>query len=534
MAAAVSHGALGPLREELPAGVSLGSWLLLAGLSSAAVMDAINSTVLSIARAQMMGSSHATPDEVAWVNMAYFIAKLTTFPVAVWLAMRVGLRRALLGATSLLLVAALACGMTTDLGRLIAWRAAQGAGGAVLLVAAQTLLFEIFPGRQQGVVQAVFALAIIMMPVTIAPALQGWATDTLSWSWIFLLSLPFGAIGLLSLLLPVRERPRRAGRLDWPGATLLGIAMACLVFVLQEGSRYDWFEEPKVVYLSIGGVVALTLFVAWETCVQKRGALIDFGVLRNEHFTFGFIVSFVAGCALFGSAFIIPAFALSVIDLGPTHAGLLQLPGAAVLGLGLLTVGSLIQFGKVPPMAFIPLGILCFMTAMWMLSDLTVESGAPDMTAPLLLRGLGLSFLFIPLTIVTLCDLRGQLIAHGVALFNVGRQVGGLVGIACLSTYLDHQAALNRSILASYLAPGNPALAERQDMVTALLTARGYNPADAASAAIAVIQKTLQAQVAVLSFSEAFLALALLFVVAAPILVSIKVGQSIFGGRGRH
>src|SRR3546814_8263281 len=76
-----------------------------------------------------------------------------------------------------------------------------------------------------------------MMPVTIAPALQGWATDTLSWSWIFLLSLPFGVVGLLSLLLPVRERPRRAHRLDWAGATLLGIAMVCLVFVLQERSE---------------------------------------------------------------------------------------------------------------------------------------------------------------------------------------------------------------------------------------------------------------------------------------------------------
>src|SRR3546814_13079388 len=95
--------------------------------------------------------------------------------------------------------------------------------------------------------------------------------------------------------------------------------------------------------------------------IEKRGALIDFGVLRDAHFAFGFIVSFVAGGALFGSAYIIPAFALSVIDLGPTHAGLLQLPGAAVLGFGLLSVGSLIQFGKVPPMAFIPLGILCFM-----------------------------------------------------------------------------------------------------------------------------------------------------------------------------
>jgi DHA2 family multidrug resistance protein len=310
MDAAASHDASTPARKEAPDGRVIRPWLLLAGLSSAAVMDAINGTALSIARAQMMGSSHATPDEFAWINIAYVVAKLTMFPIAVWLAARVGLRRTLLGATSLLLVGALSCGMTTDLGQLVACRAAQGAGGAVLLVAAQTLLFQIFPGHQQGVVQAVFALAVVMMPMTIAPALQGWVTDTLSWSWIFLLTLPFGAIGLLSLLLPVDERPRRAGRLDWPGVVLLGIAMGCLVFVLQEGSRYDWLEEPKVTHLAIGGVATLALFIVWEIHVQGRDPLIDFSVLRNQHFTFGFIVSFVAGCALFGSAFIIPAFEL--------------------------------------------------------------------------------------------------------------------------------------------------------------------------------------------------------------------------------
>ena len=534
MDAVAPHGASTFVREEAPAGVVVRPWLLLAGLSSAAVMDAINGTVLSIARAQMMGSSHATPDEIAWINIAYLAAKLTMFPVAVCLATRVGLRRALLGATLLLLMSSLACGMTTDLGQLVACRVAQGAGGAVLLVAAQTLLFQIFPGRQQGVVQAVFALAVVMMPMTVAPALQGWTTDALSWSWIFLLTLPFGAIAMLSLLLPVDEEPRRPGRLDWPGAALLGVAMGCLVFVLQEGSRYDWFEEPKITHLSIGGVAALALFVAWQIRVQGRGALIDFSVFRNQHFTFGFIVSFVAGFALFGSAFIIPAFALSVIDLGPTHAGLLLLPSGAALALGLLTVGSLIQFRKAPPLKFIPIGILCFMTAMWMLSDLTVESGVPDMTPPLLLRGLGLAFLFVPLTIITLSDLGGKLVAHGVALFNFGRQMGGLVGIAWLSTYLDHQAALNRGVLASYLASGNAALAERQDMVAELLTARGYNPAEAASAAIAVIQKALQAQVSVLSFSEAFLALALLFVIAVPILLSVKLTQTVCGGHGRH
>src|SRR3546814_9185011 len=105
-------------------------------------------------------------------------------------------------------------------------------------------------------------------------------------------------------------------------------------------------------------MVGRSLFVAWEIRIQKRGELIDFGVLRDAHFAFGFIVSFVAGGALFGSAYIIHAFALSVIDLGPTHTGLLQLPGAAVLGLGLLSVGSLIQFGKVPTMRYNQLGLL--------------------------------------------------------------------------------------------------------------------------------------------------------------------------------
>lgn len=534
MAAAASGRAAVVERAEAVGGVSLRAWLLLAGISSAALMDAINSTVLSIARAQMMGSSHATPDEIAWLNIAYFIAKLTMFPVAVWLLARMGRRRVLLGATSLLLASALGCALTTDLGPLIAWRAAQGAGGAVLLVAGQTLLFELFPRRQQGMVQAAFALAIVMMPTTIAPALQGWTTDALSWSWIFLFSLPFGAIGMLALLVHVDEPKRHAGRFDWPGAALLAIAMACLLFVTQEGSRYDWFEEPKIVHLTIGGAVALALFVAWEIRAGRRAALIDFGVLRDAHFTFGFVVSFVAGCALFGSAFIIPAFALSVIDLGPMHAGLLLLPGGVTLGLGLLAVGGLIQFGKVPPMLFIPAGILCFMTAMWMLSGLTVESGAPDMTLPLLLRGLGLSLLFIPLTMVTLADLGGRLLAHGVALFNLGRQLGGLIGIAGLATYLDHQAAQGRFVLAAYLAPGNPELAERQDMIAAALVARGFSPAEAASAAMAVIRSAFQAQVNVLSFSEGFLALALLFVAAVPVLLSIKLAQTISAGHGRH
>lgn len=308
---------------------------------------------------------------------------------------------------------------------------------------------------------------------------------------MFILNLPIGALGLRAILGGIDAVPdeRRPARFDAVELALLAVAMACLVFVLQEGSRYDWFEEAGIVHLSVVGTAALLLFIGWEVHGQGRGALIDFAVFRDERFTFGFLVSFVAGFALFGSAFVIPAFALQVLSLTPTHAGLLLLPSGALVGLGLLTAGSLIQLKGVAPFKLIPIGILCFMIAMWMLLHSTVESGAPDMTLALLLRGLGLGVLFVSLTMVALAGLKGP---------------------------------LNRSVLSLNLTSGNPWLAKRQAAAAKFLASHAYNPDEAMGAAVALIQGQVQQQVAVLSFNEVFLAVTLLFVVAVPVLITAK------------
>ena len=341
---------------------------------------------------------------------------------------RFGARRPLLWSVCLLIGASAAAGLTASLGLLVAWRAAQGTLGAVLLVAGQAALFAMFPPKRQGLVQAAFALSIVMVPTAAAPALQGWITDTLSWPWVFILNLPVGALGLLVILGGIDAVPdeRRPARFDAMGLALLAAAIACLVFLLQEGSRYDWFEDAGIIHLSVVGTAALLLFIGWEVRAQGRGALIDVAVFRDERFTLGFLVSFVAGFALFGSAFVIPAFALQVLSLTPTHAGLLLLPS------------------------------------------------------------------------------------------------GALVGIAFLLTYLDDQIALNRGVLAINLTPSNPRLAERQAAAAEYLASRGYNPDEAVGAAVALTQGQVQQQVAVLSFNEAFLAVALLFVVAVLVLITAK------------
>ena len=521
-----------PVIRELPSYPAGSSgfrlWLYLGLLAIAALTDAVNSTILVVAREHLMGSTHSTPDEIAWVNMAYLSAKLTAFPVSAWLTTRFSAKALLSVAISGLLVSSFACAGTHDLGLMIFWRVVQGVSGALLLVVGQTVLFETFPSAAQGSVQAIFAFSTVMAPTTLSPILQGWAVDNHSWSWVFLANIPLCLVGYMAVLaspLPSRER-KTLGTFDWLGTVLLAVAMTAIVFVLQEGNRHNWFDEPEISEVTAIGLLSLAAFAVWQVFGQRRGALIDLAVFGDQHFAFGLLVSLVAGFALFGSAFIIPAFAMNVLRLSPTYAGMLVMPSGATVCIGLLLAGILIQIKGLAPVKPIPFGILCFMTAMWSLSGSTSTSGLPDMMPAMLLRGFGLGLLFVSLTLVTLGNLRGPSVAHGVGLFNFGRQMGGQIGIAFLSTYLDRLAALNRSMLSGNIAAGNHLLAERQQAISTLLADRGHRVDEASAAAAAVIQKSLQSQVATLSFNECFLAIALLFVFAAPFLIVIKIALS--------
>jgi DHA2 family multidrug resistance protein len=173
--------------------------------------------------------------------------------------------------------------------------------------------------------------------------------------------------------------------------------------------------------------------------------------LRHEEFAFGFVVSFVPGFALFGSPFLIPAFTLQVLQFTARDVGPVLLPGALTVGLELLTSGFVIQLLRAPPVLIVPFGIGIFMSAMRLLSGFSAESGYLDLLPTLVLRGFGRDLLFIAITMICLGDLTGAEIPHGVGLFNLGRQMGGLIGVAFLTTFLEHHMALSRTALSAIL-----------------------------------------------------------------------------------
>lgn len=501
------------------------SILLVAGVVLAALTEAIAGTVLSLGRGDIIGDTAATPDEFAWLDVGYITLKLIGFITAPWLIGRFAPRSVLVAAT---LAMGLACGIaaiTVRLDLLIALRLVQGFSGGALLVAGQALVFLRFSAAQQPSLQALFAMGAVVAPGTLAPALQGWLIDAQSWTWIFfgIVPLAFTAAGLLLLAdepMPEREEPRP---FDWLGVTLLSLTFFCVTYVLTQGSRWDWFEEPHILWLTLTGAAALAAFLGQQVMARGHG-LIDISLFGPNDFSFAFIVSFVAGAALSGSAFVIPAFATSVLAFSPSAAGELLLPSGAPFIAALLLVAMLVRFRHLPPFATVPFGILILMGGMWLLSGSTSESGAHDMMAGVLLRGLGLGFLFLSITLIAFGQLDAHRLAGGIGLFNSGRQLGGLMGIAALQSLIEHHTAHNLAVLGANVAAGKLAVVERLSALTTMLTAKGMDVAAASRAAASLLGRAVANQSAVIAFDTAFNAVALLFVLAAPVLVAIKIG----------
>ncbi|MGF6157346.1 DHA2 family multidrug resistance protein [Ensifer sp. KUDG1] len=504
---------------------SVSGTLLVVGIVLAALTEAIASTILSLSRGDIIGDIYATPDEFAWLDVGYTAFKLIGFMVAASMFNRIRPITLVIGST---LVMGLASGMasaTTSFEFLVALRVIQGLAGGVLLVAGQATIFFAFRSAHQPILQALFAMGAVVAPATLAPALQGWLLDNQSWTWIFYCNvvLSLGAAGLLLMVqdpVPVTMRQRP---FDWVGLALVSVALFCFSYILSQGSRWDWFEEPRILWLSVAGVASLFLFLGQQV-LRKGVGLLDFSLFRSDDFAFAFIVSFVAGAALFGSAFLIPSFAVSVLAFTPTDAGLLLLPSGAVFVGSLILAAFLMQVRRLPPFATVPFGILLIMLSMWMLSGSTSESGAADMMAAILLRGLGLGFLFLSITLIAFTNLDRRNLASGIGLFNTGRQLGGLVGVAGLQTLIDHNVAANVAVLGAHVNAGGQAVIDRLAATTAMLAARGMDAVPASRGAMALLGRAVAGQSIVIAFDTAFIVVALLFVVAAPMLVGIKIG----------
>jgi DHA2 family multidrug resistance protein len=163
-----------------------------------------------------------------------------------------------------------------------------------------------------------------------------------------------------------------------------------------------------------------------------------------------------------------------------------------------------------------------FAAAMWLLSGATSASGPSDLAFPLLLRGFGLGFLFISLTMIALPRMGSSALPFGIGLFDFCKQAGGQLGPAVMQTYIDHHTALASTVLSAHLVEGGPRLEAWLRTAASTLASHGYFEAPSSMVAIPLLQRMLAKQAAAIAFDEAFFALVVFFAAAAPVLILAK------------
>jgi len=496
--------------------------LLIITVLAAAVMELIDTTIVNVALSHMSGNLGATIEDTTWVITSYAIANVIIIPLTSFLTTNLGRRNYYIGSIILFIVCSFMCGSATDIWTLVFFRFLQGIGGVALLSVSQAVIFELFPKEKQGIAGAIFGVGVFIGP-TIGPTLGGFITENYSWPLIFYINIPIGILAATSCYFLLTEPLIKAKihAVDWTGIALLAVGIGSLQTVLERGQTEDWFATGYITVLTVTSVLALTAFILWELYVEHP--VVNLRVFKSKTLSIAALLTFITGIGMFTSIFLTPVIAQRLLGFSPIQTGLLLLPGAIIAILGLVVSGRLIQAG-VSPIIIITAGFLCFIYFNWSMFGMDLDTSANTITRNLIFRALGMAFLTVPLTVLAVSSLQPKDIPQGAALNNMMRQLGGSFGISIINTYAARRTASHRTDLISHITNSNPLSVERINSYTAYFQHKGSNLIEAKQKAMALIDMAVVKQSTLLSYSDAYFLIGLLFAITLPLLLFVVGG----------
>lgn len=488
-----------------------------------ALLEIVDTTIVNVALTDMKGNLGATLTEIGWVITAYAIGNVIIVPMTSWLSQQFGRRNYFAASIMIFTIFSFLCGNATGIWELVIFRFLQGIGGGALLVTSQTIITESYPIEKRGMAQAIYGLGVIIGP-TLGPPLGGYIVDHFSWPYIFYINIPIGIAATLLTLQFIKspkfyEKTLRK-HIDFLGIALLAIAVGSLQYVLEKGHDDDWFNNNIIILLSVTSVLGLFFFI-WRELTYKN-PIVELRVLKNGNLRVGTILSFLLGFGLYGSTFIIPLYTQSTLGWTAQDAGMLFIPSGIATALMMPVIGRLLQRG-VKQQYLVASGlIIFFIYSLWAYKILTPDTPPEAFWWLLILRGFGLSMLFIPITTLALSTLYGQQIGQGAAFTGMMRQLGGSFGVAVITTFLSRQNMVHRVALVSKLDVNNPVIEQRVSMIQKGFIAKGMTPDMALQSAYKALDFTVSKQAAVLSYMDVFLYLGLLFLICVPFVLLVK------------
>ncbi|HZY95706.1 MAG TPA: DHA2 family efflux MFS transporter permease subunit [Candidatus Cybelea sp.] len=434
-------------------------WLIVVGVMLATLLQVLDVTIVNVALPTIQGNMGANFDEGAWIVTGYIIAAVIVIPLTPWLQQLLGRRQYYVAAIAGFTITSVLCGMSTSLGQLVFFRVLQGLCGGGLISTGQAIMRNTFPAKQLGLSQALTSIGAVIGP-SIGPTLGGVLTDQLSWNWIFYINIIPGIVSLLICAMLLRN-PQRSGRasVDGIGLGLMAMGLGCVQYVLDEGERYDWFNDQNILITTIVSLCSLAAFLWWELRAV-RNPIVDVRILfMNRTLASGCLLQMTLAFGLFGGVILAPQFQQNLLNFTATLSGESILLRALAIGIATPITLVLLSRFHVKPQVLLAIGFTIVAIANFNNAHvLTTDSVFGTFVFPLVLGGLGFGMLFVPLSVVVLSSVQGADTQKATSLLSLCQQLGGSISTAVLVTLLDRRSALHLDRLAGQVNLASPAV----------------------------------------------------------------------------
>jgi DHA2 family multidrug resistance protein len=319
----------------------------------------------------------------------------------------------------------------------------------------------------------------------LGPVLGGWLTEAYSWRYVFYINLPVGALAFLGMSTFLPESARNAGeKIDWLGFGTLSLAIGAMQVALDRGEQLDWFGSSEIVTEAIVAAAALYLFLVHTFTADEP--FVRPALFRDRNFTAGTVLIAIVGLTYYASLALQPPYLQNLMNYPIVTAGLVLGPrGVGTMG-AMLVVGKLT--GRVDTRFLLAIGLGLTAWSFYAMTGWTPDVSQMTIIIVGVVQGIGLGFIFVPLSVVTLSTLSPELRAEGAGIYSLSRNIGSSAGISVVNALLTRNTQINHAEIAQHVTSVTRVF---EDPTIAQL----WNPATAAGRAALDAVVTRQAQI---------------------------------------
>jgi EmrB/QacA subfamily drug resistance transporter len=413
------------------------SWVL--GITAlASFMMALDGQVITTAFTTIRGDFGASVETLQWTANAYHLAFAVLLLTGAALGDRYGHRRMFAAGIALFILASAACALSGSIGWLVAARSLQGAGAALVMPLAMAILSSAFAREERARALGIFS-GVTGFALIIGPAIGGFITEGFGWRWIFWINLPIGMIAIALALTRLHEDFGKVAALDIPGLGIVAAAALALVWGLLRGNVVGWTSAEVTGSLMAGLLFAVT-FVVWEQ--RAPAPMVPLRLFQSRAFSAGIAASFVFYAAMYGVLFLLPQFLQTTLGYGPLGAGLRLMPWTATLFVTAPIAGAVVN--KVGERPLVVIGLLMQAIGFgWLAMSVAPDIAYANLVLPLVCAGVGVSMAMPAVQNAVLSSVAVVEMGKASGVFNMGRFLGAVFGVALLVAAFSASGATN-------------------------------------------------------------------------------------------